>query len=241
MMATIKYIIFLVCALFSIGGYAQKTDSDYIRKGNKYYKDSLFIKAEVEYRKALDINPTSTEASYNLGNSLLMQEKAKEAIEQYVISAKKETDKQRLAQIYHNIGVVLQAGKQYQQCIETYKKSLRNNPKDNETRYNLALAQKMLEEQQDENQEQQNEDEQQQNEEQQEQDKNKENQQNDQEQQNNSDNQEQEQNQLQENQMSEDNAQQLLNAVMQDEKDVQDKIKKRLQQEIQERKLDKDW
>jgi tetratricopeptide (TPR) repeat protein len=53
---------------------AQKTDRDYLRSGNKLYKDSLFIKAEVDYRKALEINPKSTDAMYNLANSLLMQQ-----------------------------------------------------------------------------------------------------------------------------------------------------------------------
>ena len=57
----------------------KKTERDYLRSGNKLYNDSLFIKAEVDYRKALEINPKSTDAMFNLGNSLLMQQKAKEA------------------------------------------------------------------------------------------------------------------------------------------------------------------
>ena len=117
------------------------------------------------------------------------------------------------------MGVILQSSKQLPQCIEAYKQSLRNNPKDNETRYNLALAQKQLKDQQ---QNQQNQDQQQ----------NKQDQKQDDKQQNK----EQQQNQ---NQMSKENAQQLLNAVMQDEKNVQDKVKKQIQ--VQGRKLEKDW
>lgn len=124
--------------------FAQKTERDYLRSGNKLYNDSLFIKAEVDYRKALEINPKSTDAMFNLGNSLLMQQKAKEAMEQFESASKVEKDKDKLAQIYHNMGVILQSSKQYPQCIEAYKESLRNNPKDDETRYNLALAQKLL-------------------------------------------------------------------------------------------------
>ena len=188
--------------LLAAGGsaFAQKTDRDYLRSGNKLYNDSLFVKAEVDYRKALEVNPKSTDAMFNLGNSLLMQQKAKEAMEQFESASKVEKDKDKLAQIYHNMGVILQASKQYPQCIEAYKESLRNNPKDNETRYNLALAQKLLKDQQ-QNQ-----------------------------------NQQQQQNK---DEMSKENAQQLLNAVMQDEKNVQDKVKKQMQ--IRGKKLDKDW
>ena len=224
------YILSLLLVASAVQVFAQqKTDRDYLRSGNKLYNDSLFIKAEVDYRKALEINPKSTDAMFNLANALLMQQKAKEAMEQYESVSKIEKDKDKLAQIYHNMGVILQSSKQLPQCIEAYKESLRNNPKDNETRYNLALAQKQLKDQQQDQQEQQQqkkeEQEQQQNQDQQEQDQ-KDQQQNPQQQQN-------------KNEMSKENAQQLLNAVMQDEKNVQDKVKKQIQ--IQGKKLEKDW
>ena len=214
----------------------QKTDRDYLRSGNKLYNDSLFIKAEVDYRKALEINPKSTDAMFNLANALLMQQKAKEAMEQYESVSKIEKDKNKLAQIYHNMGVMLQSAKQLPQCIEAYKESLRNNPKDDETRYNLALAQKQLKDQQ---QNQQNQDQQQQ--QQQKQEEEKQDQNKDQQEQEQKDQQQQNQQQQQQNknEMSKENAQQLLNAVMQDEKNVQDKVKKQIQ--IQGKKLEKDW
>ena len=197
----------------------------------------IICAAEVDYRKALEINPKSTDAMFNLGNSLLMQQKAKEAMEQFESASKVEKDKDKLAQIYHNMGVILQSSKQYPQCIEAYKESLRNNPKDDETRYNLALAQKLLKDQQqnqdqnqDKNQDQkqdQKDDKKDQNKNQQEQDKKDQQNQNQQQQQQNKD------------EMSKENAQQLLNAVMQDEKNVQDKVKKQMQ--IRGKKLDKDW
>ena len=228
------YILCMCLALAAVAGYGQKTDRDYLRSGNKLYKDSLFVKAEVDYRKALELNPKSADAMYNLGNALMMQEKAKEAMEQFDAASRLEKDKKKLAQIYHNMGVILQSSKQLPQCIEAYKQSLRNNPKDNETRYNLALAQKQLKDQQ---QNQQNQDQQQNKQDQKQDDKqqNKDQQdQNKKEQQQNP--QQQQQNQ---NQMSKENAQQLLNAVMQDEKNVQDKVKKQIQ--VQGRKLEKDW
>ena len=214
----------------------QKTDRDYLRSGNKLYNDSLFIKAEVDYRKALEINPKSTDAMFNLANALLMQQKAKEAMEQYESVSKIEKDKNKLAQIYHNMGVILQSSKQLPQCIEAYKESLRNNPKDNETRYNLALAQKQLKDQQ---QNQQNQDQQQQQQEQKEDKQEQNKDQQEQEQKDQQQQQNQQQQQQNKNEMSKENAQQLLNAVMQDEKNVQDKVKKQLQ--IQGKKLEKDW
>ena len=227
------YILSMLLLVSTIHGLAQnKTDRDYLRSGNKLYNDSLFIKAEVDYRKALEINPKSTDAMFNLANALLMQQKAQEAMEQYESVSKIEKDKEKLAQIYHNMGVILQSSKQLPQCIEAYKESLRNNPKDDETRYNLALAQKQLKDQQ---QDQQNQDQQQQQQEQKEEQKD----QNKDQQEQNQDQQQQPQQQQNKNEMSKENAQQLLNAVMQDEKNVQDKVKKQLQ--IQGKKLEKDW
>ena len=227
------YILSMLLLVGTVHGLAQnKTDRDYLRSGNKLYNDSLFIKAEVDYLKALEINPKSTDAMFNLANALLMQQKAQEAMEQYESVSKIEKDKEKLAQIYHNMGVILQSSKQLPQCIEAYKESLRNNPKDDETRYNLALAQKQLKDQQ---QDQQNQDQQEQQQEQKEEQKD----QNKDQQEQNQDQQQQPQQQQNKNEMSKENAQQLLNAVMQDEKNVQDKVKKQLQ--IQGKKLEKDW
>ena len=204
---------------------SQKSDRNYLRKGNRLYKDSTYVKAEVEYRKALEHSPRSTDAMYNLGNALLMQQKTKEAMEQYESVSKMEKDNRKLAQTYHNTGVILQSAKQYAQCIEAYKQALRNDPSDDETRYNLALAQKLLKDQQNQQQNQQN----QQQKQDQKEDKKDQNQK-----------QQQEQEQLQnKNEMSKENAEQLLKAVMQDEKEVQDKVKKQTQ--IRGKKLEKDW
>ena len=225
-------IILLLLTAISVS--AQKAERDYIRKGNRAYKDSTYVNAEVNYRKAIDVNPKSAISMYNLGNTLMQQNKLQEAMEQFVAATKMEKDKGNLAQIYHNMGVIFQSGKDYAKAVEAYKESLRNNPKDNETRYNLALAQKMLKDQE---QNQQNQDQNQDKKEQEkEQDKDKQDQ-NQQDQQNQD--QQQQPPQPQENQMSKENAEQLLKSVMQDEKDVQDKVKK--QQVIQGGRLEKDW
>ena len=229
-----KYIglFFLLLAATTVD--AQKAERDLIRKGNRMYNDSVYENAEVNYRKALEINPKSTVAMYNLANTLMQQNKLQEAMEQFASAAKVEKEKPNLAQIYHNMGVIFQSQKDYAKAIEAYKESLRNNPKDDETRYNLALAQKLLKDQQQDQQNQDNQQNQQKQEEKQDQ------QQNQQQNQNNDQQQEPPQQQKQDNQMSKENAEQLLNSVMQDEKDVQDKVKKQ-QQVIKGNRLEKDW
>ena len=236
------------------------TEKDYIRSGNKHYADSLFEKAEVDYRKALDLNPSSTDALYNLGNALFCQTeqtpaKAGEALSQYTTAAKLETDKARLAHIYHNIGVLMYAAQKYGESVAAYKESLRNDPTDHETRYNLAMAMHMNKQQpqEDQQQEQQQEDQQQQQEQQQEQQQNQEQQQQEQqnqEEQQQQQNQDQQQNQEQQQQkqqaqqskeeISKENAEQILNALMQDEKELQEKQKKMMQQQ-RGKTLEKDW
>lgn len=229
-----KYIglFFLLIAATTV--HAQKAERDLIRKGNRMYNDSVYENAEINYRKALEINPKSTVAMYNLANTLMQQNKLQEAMEQFAGAAKVEKEKPNLAQIYHNMGVIFQSQKDYAKAIEAYKESLRNNPKDDETRYNLALAQKLLKDQQQDQQNQDNQQNQQKQEEKQDQ------QQNQQQNQNNDQQQEPPQQQKQDNQMSKENAEQLLNSVMQDEKDVQDKVKKQ-QQVIKGNRLEKDW
>lgn len=234
MMMRNRTIGIILLLLTAISVSAQKAERDYIRKGNRAYKDSTYVNAEVNYRKAIDVNPKSAISMYNLGNTLMQQNKLQEAMEQFVAATKMEKDKGNLAQIYHNMGVIFQSGKDYAKAVEAYKESLRNNPKDNETHYNLALAQKMLKDQE---QNQQNQDQNQDKKEQEkEQDKDKQDQK-EQDQQNQD--QQQQPPQPQENQMSKENAEQLLKSVMQDEKDVQDKVKK--QQVIQGGRLEKDW
>ncbi len=229
-----RYILPVLLLFMAVSASAQKAERDFIRKGNRAYNDSVYVNAEVNYRKALEVNPQSTISMFNLGNTLLQQNKLQDAMDQYAAAAKIEKDKSRLAQIYHNIGVIFHSQKEFAKAVEAYKESLRNNPKDDETRYNLALAQKQL------NDQQQNQDQNQdQNKDQQKEDKQDQNQ--DQQQNQNQEQQEQQpqQPEKKDNEMSKENAEQLLNSVMQDEKDVQDKVKK--QQVIQGGRLEKDW
>lgn len=233
----------LCCSLTAMA--QQMSERDYIRQGNQFYVDSLFEKAEVEYRKALDLNAANTDALFNLGNALFNQvsqtsEKAQEALSQYVTASKLETDKARLAHIYHNMGVLLYMAQQYGESVEAYKEALRNNPADHETRYNLAMAMHMNKQQQQQQDQQQ--DQQQQNQEQQQQEQQHQQEQQQQEQKQEQQQQQEQQAQQQEHdeQISKENAEQILNALMQDEKELQEKQKKMMQQQ-QGKTLEKDW
>ena len=232
-MLNIKYILLLL-VIVSSPVAAQKSYREYLRSGNKLYADSVYDKAEIEYRKAIELNPNGSEALYNLGNAMLFQNKAQEAMEQYQMAEKRESDKKNLAQIHHNMGVLCQAAKDYGKAVEYYKQSLRENSTDHETRYNLAVAMRQLKDQQ-QNEDQQQDQQQQKKEEQKEQEKQQQQQQQKQDQQQD----QQQQKQQKENEMSKENAEQLLESAMQDEKEVQEKVKKMMQ--VRGRKLEKDW
>ncbi len=123
-------------------------DKQILRKGNDLFKEHKYVDAEVKYKKALKQNPNYENAAYNLGNSVYEQNRFKEALPQYEFVAKSTKDKETKIQTYHNIGNSTMKLKQYDKSILAFKNSLRLNPKDDETRYNLALAQKLLKDQQ---------------------------------------------------------------------------------------------
>ena len=147
----------LMLTMFNQVTFAQ--DRQYIRQGNKLYRQQGFDKAEVEYRKALAKNPRNTQAMYNLGCALMQQQKDSAAIVQFENAGRAETSPIRKSMSYHNMGFICQKHQMYGEAIEAYKESLRNNPNDNETRYNLALCKRMLkQQQQNQNQNQKNDD-----------------------------------------------------------------------------------
>lgn len=120
-----------------------------LREGNELYNQLKFEEAEIAYKKALDKNPNYAKASYNLGNTIYQQNKNKEAIFQYDLADKIAPNKMSKAEIFHNVGNSFMKEKQYDKAVDAFKNSMRNNSKDEETRYNLAMAQKLLKDQQD--------------------------------------------------------------------------------------------
>lgn len=211
-----------------------QTDRQHIRDGNRLYRQQKFDKAEVEYRKAVEKNKENPQAYYNLGCALMQQQKDSLAVTNLETAGKLETSKIRKAKVYHNIGVICQSHQLFSEAIEAYKESLRNNPTDNETRYNLALCQKQLKNQKnDKNQKNNNDnkDKDKKNNEKNNQDKQKQNDKN-------KDNKQQQK--QQDDQMSKENAEQLLQAALQEEKNTQQKMKKQ-QAMPQKRRLQKNW
>lgn len=211
---------------------AQENDRFYVREGNRLFRDSLFSKAEAKYRKALELNPNAARTLFNLGNAQLMQQNPKEAIKQYESAVALEKNKFCKAQMYHNMGVIMQSSQQYAAAIDCYKNALRNNPHDNMTRYNMVLCQRLLKKSPQQDQQQQNKD--------QEKDKNGQNEKQEKQNKENEQKQEQKKKENDRNKMSEDNAEQLLNAAKQEEKNTQDKVK-RAMYSPRSRKLEKNW
>lgn len=214
--------------LFMFSGAAvAQTDRQYIRQGNKLFHSGNYAEAEVAYRKALEKNPRNPQAEFNLGNALFAQKKDSAAVSSYENATRLEPNPVRKAQAFHNIGVVCQSHRMYSEAIEAYKSSLRLNPKNDMTRYNLALCKRLQKEQQ-KNQKNQNKEKdqnKQKGEDKQKQDKSK---------------QRQQQNKEDKEKMSKDNAEQLLNAAIQQEKNTQQRMKKAMQQP-RSRKLEKNW
>ena len=208
-----------------------QTDRQYIREGNKQFRVGQYDKAEVSYRKAVEKNPKNPQAAYNLGNALMAQKKDSSAVQQFEQATRIETNPLRKAAAYHNMGVICQTHKMYGEAIEAYKNALRLNPNDNETRYNLVLCQRQKKKQdQNQQQNQNNKD-----------DQKKDNQKKDDQKDQNKDKKDDKQQQQQQKpQMSKDNAEQLLNAAIQNEKMTQDKMKKQ-QQKPQRRNVLKNW
>lgn len=211
----------LLIMLFGVGNLIAQEESSNVREGNKLYKSEKYVDAEVAYRKGLQKNPKSFEANYNLGNALFKQGKNSEAFEQFKNAAALQSDnKEKMSAVFHNAGNALLAEKKYDESINAYKMALKMNPKDDETRYNLAYAQMMLKKQQ------QNKDKK---DDKKDQEKEKEKQQQ----------QQQPQPQPQQPKMSKQNAQQILDALMQDEKNTMEKTKK---QPVRAKKsAEKDW
>lgn len=234
----IHYIIVTVAFLLVGGTNAvAQTDRNLIRQGNRAFKSQKWAAAETQYRKAIFKNQKNPQAIYNLGCALLAQQKDSLAMIQFGNAAQLESNIFRRSKSYHNMGVVMQNHREYAQAIEYYKMALRCNPQDNETRYNLALCKKLLKNNQ-QNQNNKN------NKDKNKNDKNKDkkndknknkdgqnkNDQNKDKQNKNQDKNNSDKNKQNQEKMSRDNAEQLLNAAIQQEKATKRKMQKAMSQ-----------
>lgn len=262
-------LLYSIYALITDGSPTVKSIREHLNQANGYHKDSLFDKAIEPYQRALESDRSSGVANYNSGTNLLLKnykdlkagtgdpETVKgvysDALAQLQSAASNATDKKLIASSKHNEALVHHLTDSLEKAAEAYKESLRKNPADHETRYNLAVVLYQLKNQQDQNQQQQQDQNQQQqqeqNQQQQQQEQNQQQQQEQQQQQQQQQNQnqqdkEQQQQQAQasqsEDDMSKENAERLLEAAMQDEKAVLEKVK-REKNRSGKQKLQKNW
>jgi tetratricopeptide (TPR) repeat protein len=241
--------------MLPISALAQENPAanDLIEKGNKLYEDGNYGEAEMTYREGQAQGADAFISGFNLGDALFKQERYEEAAAAFQSLPNLTDDKEKKASAFHNLGNSFLKAQKFQESVDAYKQSLRNNPKDLETKYNLAYAKRMLQEQQE--QEQQNQDNQenqdkqdQKQDQQQQQDQNKEEKKDDeqkqdqqQQQDQKQEEQKQEQQQPQENKISKEDAERMLDALNQEEKDIRDRLEQQKVRKGVKGTIEKDW
>ncbi len=223
-----RIILFLFCFI-ALQAAAQSAEWRHLHQGNRAFMRGDYKTAEVEYRKAQKLNPRSARAAFNLGDVYMAQKNIQAALEQYQTAAKGESNKYLRALSYHNVGVAYHLNKQFDKAIDFYKEALRNNPHDDDTRYNLVLCQKQKKEEQQEKQQNKNDNKQEKKE------QNK--------QQNKPDKQKSQPNNTQQQEqkggMSKDNADRLINLAQQAEQQTRNKLQRAGQP--RQKQLNKNW
>jgi len=213
------WLLILGFLLVAVNTVFAQSERKFIREGNTSFENKKYSDAEVAYKKSLGKNQESYEGNFNLGDAYYKQGKYDEAAKQFDMLKLQKKDKNSNAAALHNLGNTLLQSQKYPESIEAYKEALKLNPKDEDTRYNLAYAQAMLKQQQ--QQQQQN------------QDKNKEDKKDQQKK-----NQEQQKQQQQKKEISKEDAERILQALNNDEKD---KHKKKAKVASGRIRVDKDW
>ena len=159
-MRTLLFIILILTCFFSYSQDKEKEAQDisilkkannFVFQGNELASDENYIAAEMKYRKAISEQPNTIAGTYNLGNTYYKNGNYEEALFRQQEAAKNATDKLEKHKAFHNIGNILMKNKQCKLAVEAYKSALRNDPTDEETRYNLVIAKECAEQQKDEN------------------------------------------------------------------------------------------
>lgn len=244
---TALVIVAGICFVLAASDAAAQTDR-FIKQGNKLYDQMKYDEAAAHYEKALKKDPTYTPGLFNLGNTLYQQKKYDESRKIMEATAKGTKDKDARAAANYNVGNTYMSQQKWEEAVQSYKHTLRANPQDADAKYNLSYAEQMLKKQNqdkknDKNKQNKNQNKDQQNKDKQQQDKdqqNKDKQEKDNGQSDKRDQQDKEQQrpQGQPSKLSQQQAEQLLNALQQEEKKLQDKMKKEKGVPV---KLQKDW
>lgn len=138
-----KNVFIYSLLFFSFAVMAQQKDKN-LPKGNEEFKEKKYAEAEADYRISLSKSPTQAISSYNLGNTIYKQNQASEAKLAYLKTIENAKTKPQKHKAFHNLGNIFMKEKKYSEAVEAYKNALRNNPTDEETRYNYALAKEYL-------------------------------------------------------------------------------------------------
>ena len=220
-----RNLLFILSFLMSITSIAQNKKS-FLRDGNKLYTDSSYNEAEIQYRKSLEKDQDYFNASFNLADAVYKQERYKEASALFDALKDNAPTENDLAKVYHNLGNSLVKEQKLEEAIDAYKSALRINPKDEDTRHNLALSKQQKQEQQ---KEENKEDQEEQEEDKEGEDKKEQEQNKEQKEKENQEQNEEEQNQPEEKkeEMSKEDAEKMLEAIQQQEKELQEELQKK--------------
>lgn len=221
----INVLIIFALLVSSVSLNAQ-ADKKYIRQGNREYEKNKFPDSEILYRKAINKNKETSDAIFNIGDALYKQNKFDDAGKQFTENININEDKKKKSAGLYNLGNSLLMAKKVKESIEAYKGSLKMDPVNMEAKYNLGYAQDLLKQQEQQQQQKQ----QQQNNDNKDKDNKKDDQKKDQPRNNDKNQNDQNQNdkkdqQQQQQSISKEDAQRLLNALANDEKNVQEKVK----------------
>ena len=210
------YIFFIASILISTLSYAQK-ENTLIRSGNRYYKQGKFEQSQAEYQKAIQKAPASPAANYNLGNTQFRQNNFEDAVKDYDAGIEHSTDQAVKEKGLYNKGVALIKQKKLDESIDAWKNSLKIDPADSDARENLqkALLEKMQQSKQQKKDQKQQKQQDQQNQQQQQQPK------------------------PQPSKLNKQQVEQLLKALTQKEKEVQDKMNQNKTRALSQ--PEKDW
>jgi tetratricopeptide (TPR) repeat protein len=216
--------LFLLISLTLSG----QTEKKYIRKGNREYGNNKFSESEILYRKAIDNEKPSPDAIFNIGDALYRQNKFEDAGKQFIENANMNESKEKKAAGMYNLGNSMLQAKKLKESIEAYKNSLKLNPKSKETKFNLAYAQDLLQQQEEQQKKQEQEKKDQKNDDKKQdpnKDKNDQNKDQDKKDDQKKDQNKENDQKQQQQSISKDDAQRLLNSLANDEKNVQEKVK----------------
>lgn len=210
-----KYICSLL--VICVASHVAWTQADYphLRDGDELYAEGRYSDAETSYRKAL-IEKEKAGTSFNLANSMFLQNRIPEAIMEYQKAIETAEQPEVKSNAFYNMGNAYFQNKEYQQSIQAYKEALKINPSDEDAKKNLMLAMRQLkqEQQQDQSNEQQDQQQQQQEQDQQQQ------------QQQQNEQQQQQQQEQQKEDVSKEEANEILKAIEREDQRVQEKLKK---------------